>query len=505
MTALLGGLLVALTPQPGVAGPRASLTVSPRVYVGGQAVTFTGNVGRTGERRIVLQQHLGRSGDSWERVEGFSARTDRSGDFRFTHPAPSMFGIRYRVKTKGSVTPAWTFKAKSQDLTVKAVSGVSGLRANQVLAGRRFTVRVDTTPDLFRRPDVDGLKPIPGRKLTLQRRVDGDTWTTLQTTTVDDRGNGRFGVTVADPGTVVYRVRMEDWTAGAHEIGWFPSFPTYVRVLDRAPRVAARTAPVSRSAPERTATHRDVSNATASKAFGWAPARFDFAWVSGESLTSPPYRGTHRSGWWQDYTGGAGRVAKHNGGLTISSKRENAPGRGDFGTTRATLRDHALTYGRWEVRLRARSHESSRGDYRAKVELVPVSAADHDCGARSITVADFAAHGRRVLMGANAVTRKWRRSRDVGPLDNRPMAVAVEVTRRHISWFVNGRVAATLKNQAAIPDVPLTLRLSLVGKGKREMNHTDLISDWQRGFTLEHGRTVASGPGLASSPFSGGC
>ena len=38
-------------------------------------------------------------------------------------------------------------------------------------------------------------------------------------------------MTVDTPGTVVYRVRQENWFVNGNRIGWHPSFPTYVDVL----------------------------------------------------------------------------------------------------------------------------------------------------------------------------------------------------------------------------------------------------------------------------------
>jgi hypothetical protein len=81
----------------------------------------------------------------------------------------------------------------------------------------------------------------------------------------------------------------------------------------------------------------------------------------------------------------------------------------------------------------------------------------------------------------------------------------VELARGHISWFLNGRVIATLRDQAAVSDVPMTLRFSLVGNGPQEMNRTQAISDWQRGFALDRGRTVTSGKAPQRGSYTGGC
>ncbi len=480
------------------AAARASLSVTPRAnYVGGQAITFEGNIGLNGERRITLQSHMNRPGDSWEPIAGWSSKTNANGDFKFAYPAPGMFGISYRVVSgRTAATPDVTFEALSQDVTL-AVSG------GAPVAGEKFTIEADTTPTLRRRPDTIGLEPIPGRGLTLQRRVDGDTWNTIGNTTVDQNGLGTFQVTEADPGTVVYRVLMDDYFAGGHRIGWFPSFPTYIDISGPGQRVAE---PVSRTRAVEDCVQPVVGDAATSTAAGvnrWSPSLFDFAWVSGESLTSPPYRGTRKKGRWIDFTNGGGRVNKHNGGLMLDSKRDNDCGTGDFGTTRATLQGNAQTYGRWEVRLRLKSDEASARDYRTVVELVPERAGDYGCGARNVTIAEMLPHDSTVKFGVNAGSKQWSGTKSLGGnANNRSLVFAVEVTKTHMSWFYGGKVIGTVKSRAASSDVPMTLRLSMEGNGDQEMNHTELISDWQRAFTLKRGNKVTNGKALKRSSYS---
>ena len=86
------------------------------------------------------------------------------------------------------------------------------------------------------------------------------------------------------------------------------------------------------------------------------------------------------------------------------------------------------------------------------------------------------------------------------------LAVAATVGKGIVEpTFVDSRVIGTVRSRAAVPDVPLTLRLRLVGEGNREMNTINFISDWQRGFSLDRGRRVASGPALKRGTHSGGC
>ncbi len=482
-----------------------SLSVSPNRYVGGQAVTFQGNLGVTGARKIWLQSHMGRPGDAWNRVEGFRTMTSRDGSFKFTHPAPSMFGIKYRVASRGVATPAKTFNALSQDLTLTTVPNAYDVGAGQALAGQAFTIKVDTTPELSHRPDLP--PPVfPGRGLTLQQRDAKGGWHKLATTTTDRKGNGSFVVPASDPGCPVYRVRQEDWTKGGSKVGWFPSFPTPVDVVAKASSSGSCVRPSS--ARSNTNVSSKVSTkttaATASGTHKWGQALWDFTWEQGQSLTSRPSRGSDRKGWWSESSTGLGRAARHNGGLLLDSQRVWS-GPGDYGKTSATLRDNARTYGRWESKMRLKRLETGARNYTAKIELIPSRDKDYACGSRNITVASVRVGGSTVGIGARNGTRKWYANRRISVSEGRAVAFAVEVARGHITWFYNGTVIGTVRSRAAVSDVPLTMRLSLVGDGNNEMNKTFFISDWQRGYDLHRGKSMTNGQSLKRSKASGGC
>jgi hypothetical protein len=485
------------------AGNHGSLRIVNKAYVGGQAITFAGRLGVRGVRRIHLQTNMPNQGSSWNDLEGNKRwLTNRDGSFRFRTRALSMFNIRVRVKARGHATRAVNMVARSQDLTIQA--------PNHVDVGQTFTLRVDTTPTLRNRPDLVGLPVFKGRVLTLQQRTSRGGWRTLDTSRVGDHGGGSFRVRPGVSGTKFYRVRQENWTKRGSWVGWLPSFPLAVRVgyagSSEAPR--AQTAPARSSADLGGATTaRSGSGGTAAQRYNWAPSRWDFAWEFGESLTSRPYRGTDRPlrGWWQDRSYGSGRVAKHNGGMVLDSQRQRG-GPGDFGTTTSTLQRNSMTYGRWEMRMRLKQFENNAANYRAIIELIPARKRDYHCGAQNITVAEIRATRPEIRIGAKALrrNREWSATRSF-PNQDLQHAVAVEVARGHVSWFVDGRVIGTVRSRAAVPDVPLTLRLRLVGEGNREMNTINFISDWQRGFSLGRGRRVSSGAALNGGTHGGGC
>jgi hypothetical protein len=505
MSAALAGLVAVPVAQPAQAtvtlsAAPASLSVSPTNYVGGQRLSWSGSVGHAGERRLVLQFNMGvATGNHWTTVADFHDRTRPDGSFAFTYPAPSMFNIRYRVKAGEYVSAARVFNAKTQDLTIR----VTGQPENNTGApayvgvGDTFGITVDTAPDnIFRSPESQGLPVFGGRALVLQERTGASTWRTLDRTTVGNDGLGRFTGLSEDAGVAVYRVRAEDYTTGGNQVGWIPSFPLYVLVgRDAQVWYAARygsTPPLS--VPVVKPGGGGPQPPTSSQHYRWFPSRFDFAWEYGQSLTSPPARGTRIKGRWEDSSTGSGRVAKYNGGLALDSKRFTGAGPGDFGTTRATLHGNAMTKGRWETSVRIRNaYERGGPAYQVLVELVPAKRSDYDCGAHNITVADISPFSPRVGYGVRSPRSTWDGTATAPyiPLV-RPYNVAVEVAGDHLTWFLNGSPVGSVTNRDAVPGVPMTLRMSLVGEPDTEMDQTGLISDWQRGFPITTGdRTVS--------------
>ncbi len=487
---------------------RTRLQVSPRVYVGGQQLTFAGTVGGSGRQRIGMQFHMGRAGDTWTRVAGFRTQTRRDGSFRFTYPAPSNFNIRFRVFSGARTTPAHRFLARSQE-------SVMTFRPARPVAGRNFSVTVDTTPEAGGRPDLPP-PAFPGRGIALQERVAGGTWKTIRTGTTNSAGLASFTVRES-AGRHAYRVRQDAETRNGNEIGWHPSFPaefavqragTAARVSDGGsmtlPDVSAAGPADARamSAP----APRSQGSTNASQRHGWRPQLFDFAWERGESLSSGPSRGSRRQGGWQDTSTGSGRASHFNAGLMLDSSFRNTGGPGDHGDVTATLHGNAQAYGRWEFRTRSWTLENQARDYRIKMELVPENASDYRCGAQNITVADIADDSRRLKLGVKALGgRSWSYTQGGVRLGDDAHNVAVEITRRHISWFLDGRVIATVRNRAAVSGVAMTPRVSMVGVEQKEMNHTKVIFDWIRAWTPENGSSPRNGHRLQPGTHRSGC
>lgn len=231
---------------PGSSAPRVSgsLSISPKVYYGGQALTFAGSTGRPGRQRIWLEFNQNRVGDEWMPIEGSGHLTDEYGDFSFRYPARGMMNISVRVASARTVTPGVLFQAEDQAVTLAVRPSDSRLYlartcgatfdeflSYDVLAGQEFEVEVDSSPE--------DQPVLAGRGVTLERR-DGRRWTEVASGRIDGSGKATFPLTLRDSGVVAYRAVLDDVTDGANRIGWFPSFPTYVDALGRTAATAAR-------------------------------------------------------------------------------------------------------------------------------------------------------------------------------------------------------------------------------------------------------------------------
>lgn len=471
-----------------------------KTYVGGQGLTLTGQLPKAGVRKIWLERHMNRAGDAWTKVEDLPYRgtTRADGSFEMPIHAPDMVGLSYRVRGAkgGGVTPAVTFNPSTQDVTMTVLDPLN-LGAIVVVA--------DVTPDhVFGRPDLVSVPLFVGRELTLQERTSPTEWTDIATTPVLPTGLGVFAEFAESAGEHVYRVRMEDWDEDGSDIGWQASFPTYVEVGgilggDRHRPVVSK-APAASAAP--VVESRSGVTTTAAQKYRWYPVLFGFDWEEGQDLDSPPKNGV-KKGRWIQYTDGAGRVSKHNGQIRLDSgRRLTRFAEGDFGTTRATLAGNADTYGRWETRLRIKTFETGSKDYDILLELVPEKESDYQCGRQNITVARYNGAKSQMTFGVNAGTSRWSKTISAPSLASSIPAFAVEVAKDHISWFVNGKPVGVVKDKAAVSDVPMTMRFSLVGD-QSEHKNTAAYSDWQRHFGIGEGTQVKKGPSLKKSALTG--
>ena len=483
-----------------VAERAATLSVTPLIYVAGQAVRFRGNVGKPGSRTVHLQSHLNRPGDTWGDVPDSTFRTNADGSFDFTFTAPSMFKVKYRVAGSGVATTSKLFNARPQEITLTLQGADPESQIQAVAPLLPFTVVADTTPAV--RTALGTPPPIPGRTVLLQERVDGTQWRTIQTGKTDSAGHATFVVTAPLLGVRVLRARQERWTAGKNWIGWAASFPAYFSVLGLGEELPKWSAPTASRDLSITPLPRSAVRPTASEKYGWGATIFDFAWERGQDFESPPSKGTRPKGTWVETTDGTGRAAPFNGGISLQSKLKHT-GEGDRGSTIATMRGNSRSTGRWEFRLQGFAWETGAKPFRFRLDLVPEGTSVTECPPEAVVVADvtMGSPGMNVGVRSQQAGSVWKRRLSGIRLGETPFNVAVEVGAKHTTWFVDGKPVGTVKDKQAHLGPRLVPRLSLVG-GAAEMNGAEVDSDWQRGWSLAKGKQVTSGPGLARSAYA---
>jgi hypothetical protein len=193
-----------------------------------------------------------------------------------------------------------------------------------------------------------------------------------------------------------------------------------------------------------------------------------------------------------------GQINNQHGMLTIN-------GTAAGGDVVATLTGHARQYGRWETRVRAEQYSRGGTPYHVVAELVPTG--DDHCGARNIVLEDYALGTSRARMAVRTLpNREFTAGKR---LDLRPgpfHTYAVEVTRDHISWFVDTHVLMTERRSSARTDAIYALRLRLVGTDGARMNPGRMQMDWVRYYSLarENARSIEA-PQAALETFPDAC
>lgn len=208
--------------------------------------------------------------------------------------------------------------------------------------------------------------------------------------------------------------------------------------------------------------HADPGRTNAGNTYKWGP--FAKHWEFEKGLGSK----------WK--VTGTGHIEDRYGMASLDS--------GTHGSTSATLKARPHRYGRWEVRVRTRAWDSAYKNYMVRTELVP--AGDYHCGAKNIALGAYRnlAHkaGFYIRNGHSAFTASKR----IKIRNSHFHTLAVEVTPKHISWFVDAKVVRTERKPAALSGVPLTVRFSLDAPNpSTRMDETMLQYDWLRYWTLK--------------------
>jgi hypothetical protein len=193
------------------------------------------------------------------------------------------------------------------------------------------------------------------------------------------------------------------------------------------------------------------------------------------------------------------QIGQQKGMLTIESGRHS-------GTIAVWPDNQAATTGRWEARVRPYERSGSGTRYRFVWELVPAGR-NTRCGANEIVLATYVpgdkrVHGHVRTLADNSFT--FSRSRD---LRNRAWhTYAVEITKRHISWFVDTQVVRTEKRPAALAGVKYRPQFMMKATPHRTMRPSWLQADWVRYYTLQrHNARSISAPPMHRMTYPGGC
>ncbi|MFC5061608.1 glycoside hydrolase family 16 protein [Actinomycetospora atypica] len=139
--------------------------------------------------------------------------------------------------------------------------------------------------------------------------------------------------------------------------------------------------------------------------------------------------------------------------------------------------------GRWEVRARADQDPSSRGrPYHVVVALIPVGV-PYNSGERDVDFLEGDIGQGSAFFFLHHPPNKQDYAQI--PLDIATWhTFAVEITRGHVTWFVDGRPVVTDQRPEAIPSVPLALNIQLDANSDRGMRPGRLQIDWARYYAL---------------------
>jgi hypothetical protein len=179
------------------------------------------------------------------------------------------------------------------------------------------------------------------------------------------------------------------------------------------------------------------------------------------------------------------------------------------GSVSATLDLKGHTYGRWEIRMRARTMSKVKGGKPFKVvtELVPAGKRAKHCGGRDIGLENFTLGTNTVKSYVHTLPNSSYRGFLGRHLRNeRWHTFAVEVAPDHISWFVDAHVINTERRAEALDPVPRQLKFELRAKGGKKMDPARMQMDWMRYWSMRAPNEKSiKAPQLELSTYNGAC
>ena len=254
-----------------------------------------------------------------------------------------------------------------------------------------------------------------------------------------------------------------------------------------ASTIAAPPAPVTTSPGTRAASSWVPPNPTnAGKIFRWGNKQW------GDEFVTP------LQSMWR--TSRPAMVRDQHGMLTLDAPAGNSV------NVIATLLGHNRQFGRWEARVRSRQYGSSGTPYTLFWELVPRTGGYH-CAAHNLVLATYPLGTDTATMHLRRLPNQDFTAAVTTPLsDNEFHTYAVEVTRDHVSWFVDTKVIRTERRPTALGVENYAMRFRLQGVPGAQMRQGRMQMDWARYYTL--GRTNAQSivaPQLSQTTYADGC
>lgn len=228
-----------------------------------------------------------------------------------------------------------------------------------------------------------------------------------------------------------------------------------------------------------------ASPTNAAKIFRWGNAQWNDEFV-----------GPLKSMWEKN---GRGVIRNQNGMLTLNAASTS-------GSVIATLSGHQRQYGRWEARVRGKQYASSGTPYRVFWELVPRSGGYH-CGARSIVLSEYRLGTNRAAMHLrNLPDLDYTTSKALPLSGDQFHTYAVEVTKDHISWFVDTKVIRTERRASARTGAKYSVRFRLAATPGAKMNKGRMQMDWMRYYSLDrpNARSI-SAPATTLVKYAAAC
>jgi hypothetical protein len=230
----------------------------------------------------------------------------------------------------------------------------------------------------------------------------------------------------------------------------------------------------------------------AGASYGWYPVKHRYEFKGGRQAPSAWHKA------------GPGKLYQQNGMLTLVSRK------GRTSDVRTIWKGVGYTEGRWEVRMRTARESSGHADPRVVLSLTPVSKAQRHCRAQDIDFLDYSPK-RSHTANLNIHTLPNNRfhaakslSRKVG--GDEWHEFAVEVTKSHISWFIDAHVVRTERRPEALSGRRFTMQAALLTAPGQVMNKTRLQLDWARYWTMKKkSKKSIKAPATKAKTFAGAC